>query len=304
MTLLEDIQQSAIDGKSDLAELLRKCKLLAARLGSKPLEDWLIWESNGYPDESPVPEYRIWPLDVLAHFAGPFGSGIKNAHIPIDALTFIPEETKESYRRYKVRQSVAVIEATVRDTESTVVEVSAGNLAMVIGTRLYTSQNCIHAWAQFGTGELVGVLNSVRNRILDFAVAVEKEAPMAGERGQKSEAIAPSKVNQIFNLTIYGGAANIVGSATDSPVTINIGARDFASLEAFLRGKGIDPTDIAKLKEALVSEPAPTSPGTFGTKVASWMGRMVEKAATGGWQIGAGAAGDLLAKAISQYYGF
>lgn len=47
MTLLEDIQQSAVDSKSNLGELLRKCKLLAARLGSQPLEDWLIWESNG-----------------------------------------------------------------------------------------------------------------------------------------------------------------------------------------------------------------------------------------------------------------
>ena len=51
MTLLEDIQNSAVDSKSDLAALLRKCKLLAARLGSRPLEDWLLWESNGYPDD-------------------------------------------------------------------------------------------------------------------------------------------------------------------------------------------------------------------------------------------------------------
>jgi AbiTii len=31
MTLLEDIQNAAVDSKSDLAALLRKCKLLAAR---------------------------------------------------------------------------------------------------------------------------------------------------------------------------------------------------------------------------------------------------------------------------------
>jgi hypothetical protein len=62
MTLLEDIQSSAIDGKSDLATILRKCKLLAARLGSQPLEDWVLWESNGYPNGVTVPDYRIWPL--------------------------------------------------------------------------------------------------------------------------------------------------------------------------------------------------------------------------------------------------
>ena len=48
MTLLEDIQNSAVDPNSDLATLLQKCKVLAARLGSQPLEKWVLWESNGY----------------------------------------------------------------------------------------------------------------------------------------------------------------------------------------------------------------------------------------------------------------
>ena len=49
MSLLEDIQSAAVDSNSDLGTILRKCKLLAARLGSKTLENWLIYESNGYP---------------------------------------------------------------------------------------------------------------------------------------------------------------------------------------------------------------------------------------------------------------
>jgi hypothetical protein len=57
MTLLEDIQNAAIDSQSDLGTLLRKCKLLAARLGSQPLEEFLLWESNGYPDDVEVPDY-------------------------------------------------------------------------------------------------------------------------------------------------------------------------------------------------------------------------------------------------------
>lgn len=65
MTLLEDIQNAAIDAKSDLGTLLRKCKLLAARLGSQQLEDWVLWESNGYPADVNVPDYRIWPLGNL-----------------------------------------------------------------------------------------------------------------------------------------------------------------------------------------------------------------------------------------------
>jgi len=55
MTLMDQIQQEAVDSKSDLGALLRKCKVLAARLGSRPLEDWLVRESDGYPQDTEVP---------------------------------------------------------------------------------------------------------------------------------------------------------------------------------------------------------------------------------------------------------
>ena len=61
--------------------------------------------------------------------------------------------------------------------------------------------------------------------------------------------------------------------------------------------------DISELKEALDTDPAPSTPERFGPKVSSWIGKMVGKAAQGGWVIGAGAAGKLLAEAIAKYYG-
>jgi len=60
MSLLEEIQNEAVDKNSDLGTILRKCKVLAASLGSEPLENWLIWESNGYPDNVQVPDYRAY----------------------------------------------------------------------------------------------------------------------------------------------------------------------------------------------------------------------------------------------------
>ena len=61
MDLIEDLLNITVDASSDLGTLLRKCRILAARLSSQQLEDWLIWETNGYPKNVPVPEYRVWP---------------------------------------------------------------------------------------------------------------------------------------------------------------------------------------------------------------------------------------------------
>lgn len=301
MTLLEDIQSSAIDGKSDLGALLRKCKLLAARLGSQPLEAWIIWESNGYPDEVAVPDYRIWPLEVKGHFSGPAGSGIRNAPIP---MACIPEKARKRYQRYECRQSIASIEVSLAEAKSGTVHVSTGDLALALGTKVYQYQNCMQAWAEFSTGHLVELINSVRNRILDFSLAIWKEAPEAGEStGKTSTGLEVSRVTQIFNTTVYGGSANLVGTANASTISFNIDLNDFPSLERVLRENGVADVDLNTLRGALESERAPESGGGFGPKMSAWISKMMGKAAEGSWNISLGAAGNLLAKAISKYYG-
>lgn len=301
MKLLEDIQDSAIDAKSDLGTLLRKCKLLAVRLGSQPLEDWLIWESNGYPDDVPVPNYRVWSLEVKGHFVGPLGSGLRNAPIP---LACIPGDASEHYKNYECRQSIASIEEILSRAEGKNLRVSTGDLALTLGTNVYEYQNCMQAWAEFSTSNLIELLNSVRNRILDLSLAVWKEAPNAGELGNSpSDKLESTRVTQIFNTTVYGGSANLVGTSNASEIAFNIGIKDFSSLGRVLNENGIAKEDIETLRAAIESEPVPTEKDKFGTRVSAWIAKMMEKAAEGSWKIGLGAAGNLLAQAISQYYG-
>ncbi len=301
MSLLEDIQNAAIDANSDLGTLLRKCKVLAAHLGSKPLEDWLLWESNGYPEGVQVPDYRVWTLEVTGHFMGPFGSGLKNAPIPHISL---PKEARKSYAKYQCIQSIASIEAALKVNDTGTIEVSTGDLAVMLGSKVYKGQNCVQAWASFSTSSLVELLNSVRNRLLDFVLAVWKEDPTAGESSDSIAGVHDStKITQIFNTTVYGGAANLVGTANNSSVTFNIDAGNFKSLKEVLSKNGLSDDDINKLKVALESDEHPKLEEGFGPKVSSWIATMMEKAANNSWGIGVGAAGNLLAQAISKYYG-
>lgn len=301
MTLLEDIQTSAVDAKSDLGTLLRKCKLLAARLGSQPLESWVIWESNGYPDDVPVPDYRIWPLLVKGHFYGAFGAAFKNAPIPHACL---PTEARKHYEHYECRQSIASIEAMLSEFGQDNVIVQTADLAVALGTHVYKGYNCVQAWAEFGPNQLVELLNSVRNRILDFTLALWKEAPGAGEIGSTTSPVLEAKrVTQIFNTTVIGGSANLVGISNASSIEINIGTKDFSALERVLTENGIANEDIQELRAALDSEQTSTAPEQLGPEVSSWIAKMIIKAAEGSWKIGLGAAGSLLAQVIAKYYG-
>jgi AbiTii-like protein len=303
MSLLEEIQASAVDGNNDLGTVLRKCKLLASRLGSQPLESWLVWESNGYPDGVEVPDYRIWPLQLKGHFAGYFGSGLQGVQIP---LAVIPERVRGSYERYECRQSVAGIEATlaaVRSGKGTVT-VPTGDLALALGGDVYENYNCLQAWAEFSTGHLFELLNSVRNRILDFALALWKESPAAGEVGtDSSRKLEAAQVTQIFQTTVYGGSATLVGSAPHSSINLDITSNDFGSLQQSLLQQGLSAGDTKELEAALAKDPKPTAKGKLGPTVSAWMGKMVKKAAEGTWNAGVDIAGKILSEAITKYYG-
>ena len=302
MNLLEDIQKDAIDTSSDLGSLLRKCKVLAARLKSKELEDWLIWESNGYPENVPVPEYRIWSLEIKGHFAGAFGSGLKNAPIPIISL---PKEVQDSYKTYEFRMSVGASESALKNYKKGMIQISTGDLAVTLGANVYRNMNCLQCWAEFSAANLDELFNAVRERVLDFSLALWKEYPNAGEVSSDTseESISSDRVTQIFNTKIYGGNTNLTGTANNSPITLNITSNDFDAVFRVFKNNGLSDKDLAELQSALSEDKPPQNPGKFGPKVSSWIARMIQKAAEGTWNIAVGTAANLLANTISKYYG-
>jgi len=50
-------------------------KVLAARLKTVPLADWVEHELGGYGKDAPLPGYRgPFPAEARGSFSGPFGS--------------------------------------------------------------------------------------------------------------------------------------------------------------------------------------------------------------------------------------
>jgi len=79
MSLLRDIQNAAVSKDTDVATLLRKCKILAVRLGNDEFKNWVDSELNGYESIDNLPEYRILHTISHRHFSGPYGSSLKDA---------------------------------------------------------------------------------------------------------------------------------------------------------------------------------------------------------------------------------
>ncbi len=300
MSLLEEIQLATIDNGTDLGTVLRKCKLLAASLHSQPLEDWLIWESNGYPENVQVPDYRIWPLTVKGNFVGS-GWTISRAPIP---PALLPENVRDRYDRYQCRMSITAVEEVIKSSPSGVVSVSTADLMLLLSGKVYTNQQCINAWAEFSTSDLVELVNSVRNRVLDFCIALrKKEAEVPATPETERVEIEPRVVTQIFQTTIFGGSANLVGVSDHSVIALTSFNGDLATIERILLSHQVGSEDIEDLKRALTDEPHPQDNKAFGPKVAAWTSRMMGKAADGTWKVGLSVAGNLIAQLLRNYYG-
>ena len=208
MSLLREIQSAAIESNTGLATLLRKCKVLAARLGSQEFGTWVDNELGGYKSVDDLPDYRVSHVNSKGHFRGPYGSGIDYADIPLNC---IPEKYREVMSKANMMQSIAYIEALVSQADGcgSAQEPWDPDFVVMVGKNIYSHMNCMQAWKVIPTGYLIEVLNEVRNRILNFVLKIEAENPEAGEATLNSNPVSPEKVQQIFYTTINGNVGNV-----------------------------------------------------------------------------------------------
>ncbi|EGQ8221406.1 TPA: hypothetical protein ACF37V_000809 [Vibrio parahaemolyticus] len=213
MSLLREIQDAAISSDVELAVLLRKCKVLAARLGSDEFKSWVESELSGYRDIESLPEYRLLEVHSKGHFSGPFNSGLRDADIP---LSCIPKDFREGLANSYLVQPVAALEDLVKNSDgSNPREPWNPDFVAHFGQKIYQGMNCMQAWKVIPIGAIVGALDAVRNRVLNFVLEIEAEEPSAGEAPINSNPLPQEKVQQIFHMNISGNVQNLAtGSHT------------------------------------------------------------------------------------------
>ena len=114
MSLLHEIQAAVLQDGSELGPILLRLQLLAARIGSQSLAEWVRHESEGYPRDAELPNYRFIPVSYTANFSGPFGSGINNAPIP---PYLIKKFAGQHWVQHEMRESIAAVDDLLATAE-------------------------------------------------------------------------------------------------------------------------------------------------------------------------------------------
>jgi hypothetical protein len=302
MSLLRDIQNAALDSKVHLPDLLRKCKVLAARLGNQDFKSWVDAELNGYGEKETLPNYRSFRVESQGHFAGFLGSGLKNTPIPLSCL---PEQFRDMLFTHHSREPVSALADLVSKGGSGSFRVPwPADLVAHVGQDIYENMNCLSAWQVIPRGAIVGILDTVRTRILNFVLEIESEAPDAGEAAPGAHPVPQERVNQVFHTQIFGNVGNVAAGGERFPQS-NVTAvvqGDFNSLRTYLMGLGVAPSDVNELEDATTKDRASVQHG-MGEHSDKWLGKMIGKAASGALSVGTTVATTLLTKALTQYWG-
>lgn len=302
MTLFRDIQNSAIDPNVKLSDLLRKCKVLAARLKNEDFKNWVDAELNGYPSKDDLPSYRIVDVNAHGHLSGPFQAEMRNISIPASCLA---EKLRDWARRSYIIQPISSLEDMVKGDGDNFRCEWPGDLVASIADKIYRGYNLYAAWQVISRGAIIAILDTVRNRILSFVLEIEEEAPDAGEAPPGSQPLPQERVSQVFNTYIMGNVGSIAsggGEIIQSNI-LNIQQGNFDSLKSLLTQQGVTEQALSELQEALEYDSRKNEQVQIGEKTSSWIGKMVKKASSGAWEIGTSVASTILTKSISRYLG-
>lgn len=220
MSLLREIQNAAVDETVSLAVLLRKCKILAARLGNIEFKVWIDKELNGYDNLDDLPSYRIIQTLSKGNFSGVWQSSLRNADIPMHC---IPEKYRKIVQFVKFSQPIASIESLIKtDDPSSNLRFSWDpNLVAIVGRNIYENMNCLEAWQRVPHTGIISLLETIRNRILNFVLEIEGENPQAGEAEINGQPIPQEKVQQIFHMNFHGSIENFASGNRDVQQTVN-----------------------------------------------------------------------------------
>ena len=226
MTLLRQIQDDIADPKSDITDLLRKCKILAHRLGSSDFMEWVDSELDGYGPTRPVPDYRRLACNYFADFMDA-GWSVPNQPILWEVL---PKEARDALQFHEYRQGIAKTKPFL--TKGTHARLDRPEIAIRLEGKMFPELHCMAVREIIPVGEFEQLVSAIKNRILDFVLKIEAENPSAGEAAPNSHPVPAEKLQPLVQNFFHGPVGNLAQNSErfSQASTVSVPREDLSRL--------------------------------------------------------------------------
>jgi hypothetical protein len=266
-------------------------------LKNEKLKAWAHNELNGYDDPGTLPPYRT--IRIIAHglFLGSFGSQLSNQPLPPGIMQ---EKHRDWARIANLTQPLVAYEGY--DNKDGSVQIPwPPSLTALYQTKFYPDLVLNRAWQEIPPSAIAGLLDTVRNRILSFALELKEQL---GTVDDETERLETATVDSSIVYNIYGG--NNVIAATAATIQqagrnlIAIG--DTAALIKALSGLGVVQHDAEQIVQALIEDGTQGNP-SLGQKTIGLIKTVAAKLASAGKTITVSAATSIITQMVLQYLG-
>ena len=210
--LVIELQKECLNTKSSLTDLLLKARFIAQKLNIKDMVEFCTNELEGYT-KGPVPEYRKTSVTYKAF--NPY-----RGWIPVD----IPSSLSYMLNR-SLFLSVGEMEDFLKKEDSTMTM----SVDPELQERLYDLFGTpvrFEIKSFFSKTQFTRILDTVRNKISDWAVELEQKGILGDEYEFSSSEKEIAKNMTIINNYGNINGSNVVGSAINSTLNAN-GVKEF-----------------------------------------------------------------------------
>jgi hypothetical protein len=209
-SIVEQLQRDSLDRTVHVSDLLRKAKVAAIKLGLNEAAGWVDAELSGYQATDKLPDYR--ELHGSPRYRDPH-----QGWIPIMFLEDTDAQDLISSR--PVYQSIGEIEHLVDGDGQLTVEFEAGQISLL--ARTFKVEPYPMALF-FGRNKIAGILDTVRNRVLTWALELEKAGIVGdGLSFSPKEKAAANDPNVVVNIGHIESMTGMIGAASGgSTITI------------------------------------------------------------------------------------
>jgi hypothetical protein len=218
-SIVRQLQAEALDPKTSVSDLLRKAKVVATKLELKDFLAWIEKELNGYNamGKEDLPSYRIIQGETKAW--NPY-----RGWIPIVAST---PQWGDALSDRGVNQPVGELDDILK-SDSNTLEMSYSSEGKMAIAKSIGMQTDIKFF--MGRSSVAGILEGVRNTILDWSLKLEKEG-ILGEglsfsQKEQEKALDPNVTYKIDHIDNFAGnIGNVSGSAKINVHQIHDGSK-------------------------------------------------------------------------------
>lgn len=228
-SIIERLIENIANSQMGAGDILRNAKILAYNIDNDDFKNWIDKESNGYSNDEVLPDYRVIKTVLygrIEQIKG-FGSSLLYNRFLLPT-SHLPSEQQDIINTWRCINSIGEVQSMIDNAGDNALATPCPISVIPLVKRAMSSNvNVNQVWRELQKYDLENIIESVKNRLLDFLLELNKEMELDVNFIPTHNDM---KTQKIFQNTINAGVVNFGNNSTseiiNSAINVKVGIND------------------------------------------------------------------------------